>query len=87
MTMMPALCCAVLGMRGTLRSLTSICFFSHHETKRSVDRIYNSLIRAPDGTARELPLVVPRPVPGLISKRVLVQDFLHGVYVCSAVNI
>lgn len=45
----------------------------------AMDRIYQSLVRAPDGTARELPLVVPRPVPGLVSRRVLVQDFLHGV--------
>jgi aarF domain-containing kinase len=45
----------------------------------SMDRIYQSLIRAPDGTARELPLVIPRPVPGLISKRVLVMDYLKGV--------
>jgi len=45
----------------------------------AMDRIYNSLIRAPDGSVRELPLVVPRPVAGLISKRVMVQDFLHGV--------
>ena len=53
-----------------------------------MDRIYNSLVRAPDGTARELPLVIPRPVPGLISRRVLVQDFLHGVYVvCVCENV
>jgi len=45
----------------------------------AMDRIYQSLVRAPDGTAREVPLVVPRPVPGLVSRRVLVQDFLHGV--------
>ena len=29
--------------------------------------------------ARDLPLVLPRPVPGLISRRVLVMDFLRGV--------
>jgi len=45
----------------------------------AMDRIYNSLVRAPDGSLREIPLVMPRPVPGLFSKRVLVQDFLHGV--------
>jgi hypothetical protein len=33
-----------------------------------------------DGTvATELPLVIPRPVSGLVSKRVLVMDYLHGV--------
>jgi aarF domain-containing kinase len=31
----------------------------------AMDRIYQSLIRAPDGSVRELPLVIPRPVPGL----------------------
>jgi len=45
----------------------------------AMDRIYQSLIRAPDGSARALPLVMPRPVPGLVSKRVLVMDYLHGV--------
>lgn len=45
----------------------------------AMDRIYNSLKLAPDGSPREMPLVIPRPVPGLVSRRVLVQDFLHGV--------
>ena len=45
----------------------------------AMDRIYNSLRFTPDGRARDMPLVLPRPVPGLVSKRVLVQDFLHGV--------
>jgi aarF domain-containing kinase len=46
----------------------------------AMDRIYNSLIRSMDGTvATELPLVIPRPVPGLVSKRVLVMDYLKGV--------
>lgn len=45
----------------------------------AMDRIYNALIRAPDGSSRDIPLVIPRPVAGLVSRRVLVQDFLHGV--------
>jgi aarF domain-containing kinase len=45
----------------------------------AMDRIYNSLVRAPDGTPRALPLVIPRPVPGLVCRRVLVQDYLRGV--------
>jgi aarF domain-containing kinase len=46
----------------------------------AMDRIYNSLIRSMDGTvATEIPLVIPRPVPGLVSKRVLVMDYLKGV--------
>jgi len=44
-----------------------------------MDRIYQSLITAPDGTVRDLPLVVPRPVAGLVSRRVLVMDYLRGV--------
>lgn len=45
----------------------------------AMDRIYNALRFTPDGQPREVPLVLPRPVPGLVSRRVLVQDFLHGV--------
>jgi len=46
----------------------------------AMDRIYTSLARSADGTSRrELPLVIPRVVPGLVSKRVLVMDYLHGV--------
>lgn len=46
----------------------------------SMDRIYNSLTRSPDGAKiTELPIVMPRPVAGLVSKRVLVMDFLKGV--------
>ena len=46
----------------------------------AMDRIYQSLIRDPiTGEARDMPLVVPRPVNGMVSKRVLVMDFLRGV--------
>jgi predicted unusual protein kinase regulating ubiquinone biosynthesis (AarF/ABC1/UbiB family) len=45
----------------------------------AMDRIYQALIRAPDGTPRDVPLVVPRPVPGLVCRRVLVQDYLEGI--------
>lgn len=45
----------------------------------AMDRIYASLHAAPDGSPRPVPLVLPRPVPGLVSRRVLVQDFLRGV--------
>lgn len=41
----------------------------------AMDRIYNALT----ANGRECPLVVPRPVPGLVCKRVLVMDFLKGV--------
>jgi aarF domain-containing kinase len=46
----------------------------------AMDRIYNSLTRSMDGTEiTELPVVIPRPVAGLVSKRVLVMDYLEGV--------
>jgi aarF domain-containing kinase len=46
----------------------------------AMDRIYQSLVRSADGSEpTELPLVLPRPVPGLVSKRVLVMDYLKGV--------
>jgi aarF domain-containing kinase len=45
----------------------------------AMDRIYNALIRWPDGSPRDVPLVIPRPVPGLISRRILVMDYLRGV--------
>ena len=46
----------------------------------SMDRIYNALTRSMDGTkATESPFVLPRPVAGLVSKRVLVMDYLKGV--------
>ena len=46
----------------------------------AMDRIYTSLTRSFDGMeATEPPLVMPRPIPGLISKRVLVMDYLDGV--------
>ena len=46
----------------------------------AMDRIYSSLTRSMDGTEiTEPPIVMPRPVAGLVSKRVLVMDFLEGV--------
>jgi aarF domain-containing kinase len=45
----------------------------------AMDRIYAALSRAPDGSPREIPLVLPRPVNGLVSRRVLVMDYLRGV--------
>lgn len=46
----------------------------------NMERIYNSLTRSADGIARtEPPLIMPRVVPGLVSRRVLVMDYLHGV--------
>lgn len=46
----------------------------------AMDRIYTTLSRTPDRSApAELPIVMPRPIPGLVSRRVLVMDYLPGV--------
>ena len=46
----------------------------------AMDRIYESISRdATTGARIEPPLVVPRPVSGLICRRVLVMDYLQGV--------
>ncbi|KAL3902676.1 MAG: hypothetical protein SGILL_010740, partial [Bacillariaceae sp.] len=46
----------------------------------AMDRVYNALTRSMDGSeATEPPFVLPRPFPGLVSKRVLVMDYLKGV--------
>lgn len=45
----------------------------------AMDRIYQTITTAWDGSPCEPPLVVPRPVSGLISQRVLVMDYLKGV--------
>ncbi|CAB9507243.1 protein kinase UbiB [Seminavis robusta] len=44
----------------------------------SMERIYKSLIIGPDGSPRDIPLVMPLPVEGLVTKRVLVMDYLEG---------
>ena len=46
----------------------------------AMDRIYNALSRSYDGGyPMNIPVVIPRPVSGLISRRVLVMDYLKGV--------
>jgi aarF domain-containing kinase len=45
----------------------------------AMDRIYNSLAISLDGTKpTKVPVVMPRPVRGLVSRRVLVMDYLEG---------
>ena len=45
-----------------------------------MDRIYNALSKSYDGTyPMNIPVVIPRPISGLISRRVLVMDYLKGV--------
>lgn len=45
----------------------------------AMDRIYQTISRDQNGLPCEPPIVLPRPVPGLVSKRVLVMDYLQGV--------
>ena len=42
----------------------------------AMERIYNILT---DNETRPSPVVIPRPISGLVSRRVLVMDYLHGV--------
>ena len=45
----------------------------------AMDRIYECATKDDNGLPCESPIVIPRPVPGLVSKRVLVMDYLKGV--------
>jgi len=45
----------------------------------AMDRIYETLSRDENGLPCEPPVVLPRPVEGLVSRRVLVMDYLDGV--------
>jgi len=45
----------------------------------AMDRIYQTISRDENGLPCQPPVVVPRPVAGLVSKRVLVMDYLSGV--------
>jgi len=49
--------------------------FDFVKESAAMDRIYNSLV----ANGNTCPLVLPRPVPGLVCKRVLVMDYLKGV--------
>ena len=45
----------------------------------SMERMHNILSTDESGAQRESPIVTPRSVPALVSKRVLVMDFLKGI--------
>ena len=45
----------------------------------AMDRIYDTVTKDENGLPCESPIVLPRPVPGLVSRRVLVMDYLEGV--------
>eukprot|EP00985_Skeletonema_marinoi_P034789 scaffold44889_cov234-Skeletonema_marinoi.AAC.1 len=45
----------------------------------SMERMHNILTTDENGAKRESPIVTPRSIPALVSKRVLVMDYLKGV--------
>eukprot|EP00984_Skeletonema_dohrnii_P018175 scaffold8418_cov102-Skeletonema_dohrnii-CCMP3373.AAC.2 len=45
----------------------------------SMERMHNILTTNENGEKRESPIVTPRSIPALVSKRVLVMEFLKGV--------
>jgi len=45
----------------------------------SMERMHKILTTDENGEKRESPVVTPRPIPALVSKRVLVMEFLKGV--------
>lgn len=45
----------------------------------AMDRIYDTVTKDENGMPCESPIVLPRPVQGLVSRRVLVMDYLQGV--------
>jgi len=53
--------------------------FDFETEAASMERMHNILTTDENGAHRESPIVTPRSVPALVSKRVLVMDFLKGV--------
>ena len=53
--------------------------FNFVEEAAAMEKIAAALGMTPDGKTRPIPLVIPKPVPGLVSKRVLVMDYLQGL--------
>lgn len=45
----------------------------------AMDRIYETITKDENGYPCEPPIVIPRPVAGLVSRRVFVMDYLDGV--------
>jgi len=53
--------------------------FDFEAEAASMERMHNILTTDEKGAQRDSPIVTPRCVPALVSKRVLVMDFLKGV--------
>lgn len=43
-----------------------------------MEKIAAAVAHTPDGRADVAPVVIPRAINGLVSKRVIVMDFIHG---------
>lgn len=52
---------------------------NHPTNRKPHQQIAAAVAHTPDGHADVAPLTIPRPIPGLFSKRVLVMDFIDGV--------
>jgi aarF domain-containing kinase len=53
--------------------------FDFEAEAASMERMHNILTTGENGLHRESPIVTPRSIPALVSKRVLVMDYLKGV--------
>ncbi len=53
----------------------------------AMDRIFTTITTDSQGRPVEPPLTVPRPIPGLVSRRVLVMDYLKGVPLSRSVGL
>ena len=61
--------------------------FDFTKEAASMERIYTSLTTDEYGNVVESPIVMPRPVDNLVSKRVLVMDYLHGTPLSGAAEV
>lgn len=46
---------------------------------QSIEKIAAAVAHRPDGSPAKPPLYVPRPIPGLVTKRVLIMEFVEGI--------
>jgi aarF domain-containing kinase len=59
--------------------------FDFREEAKAMDSIYSSLAVSSDGsTPTAMPVLIPRPIPGLVTTRVLVMDYLKGTALSKA---
>jgi aarF domain-containing kinase len=66
--------------------------FDFREEAKAMDSIYNSLAPVSSSengsksssSTEEMPVIIPRPLPGLVTSRVLVMDYLKGTALSKA---